>query len=149
MSEPLTIIRWETPVSDVDFLMSGLRYYDWILDITLDPSTIGNPMPRTNVKFSKPTAFRSMVEQYRSRLWGEFSKTRHPGRTFIIKNSPWVAAVSKEEAEFSIVEADIKHYVIACEIEVIEILARYEPAITNSRQLEEKTAGARTHIRMN
>ncbi len=82
------------------------------------------------MKFSKVAAFRSVVEQYRSALWEQFSKSGHPGRTFIIKNSPWISEISEVEPEFSMLEKHIKHYVISTDIEIVEVLSRYEPVMT-------------------
>lgn len=122
--------RWETPVSDEEFLSLGLQYDDWILHIRLDPSTDARKKPGVVITFERCAAFRNVVEQFRNELWNRFAEAGHPGRTFTIQNSPWIAELSEAEPTFPILEKNIKHYVIATDLDVIEILTSREPTVT-------------------
>jgi hypothetical protein len=129
MHESLLCVRWETPVSDANVLMMKLCSQNGELDITLDRSSVSETQRQIQIGFRKVSAFRCILEKFRIELWNSHSANERPGRTFIIENSPWIAELKTSEPIFSALNKDTRHYVIATDWDVVEILSSHAPAI--------------------
>ncbi|MBB5374169.1 hypothetical protein HNP71_002439 [Acidocella aromatica] len=62
-------------------------------------------------------------------LWGIFSKNGSPGKTFVVNESPWLAELARADSLFAETSHDVRHYVIASDAEVLEVLSKYPPHI--------------------
>jgi hypothetical protein len=120
------ITRWETPVSDLDrVLMVSLT--DAKRELTL---IIENPRakgrPRWRVKFHNYPAYRNIDEAYRMDLWLWLDEScQRCGTTFVVDETPIFA--SWETGYLQDVAPNARHFVIATDDDVIEILSTDEP----------------------
>jgi hypothetical protein len=133
MSESWRCVRWETPVSDAYVLMMKLCCKDGDLDITLDRSSVTETQGNIRFKFEKCLAFRSTLEKFRTKLCNSTPANEHLGRTFIVENSPWIVELEASEPIFSHLSKNIRHYVIATDWEVVEILSTNVPIIVHQQ----------------
>ena len=134
MNESWRYVRWETPVSDAYILMMKLCCYDGDLDITLDRSSVTETQDDIRFKFKKCPAFRSILEKFRTELCNSLSANKQLGRTLIVENSPWIAELEASEPIFSHLSKNIRHYVIATDWEVVEILSTDVPIIVHQQR---------------
>jgi hypothetical protein len=132
MNESARYVRWETPVSDAYVLMVKLCRHDGDLDITLDCSSITEARDDIQFKFKKCPAFRSILEKFRTKLC--LPADEYLGRTFIVENSPWIAELEVSEPIFSNLSKNVRHYVIAGDWEVVEILSTDLPIIVHQQR---------------
>lgn len=126
-------LRWETPVSDAYVLMMRLCCHDGDLDIRLDRSSVTEKQDDIWFKFKKCPAFRSTLEKFRTKLCNNLPGNEQMGRTFTVENSPWIAELKVSEPIFSHLSKDFRHYVIATDWEVVEILSADLPMIMFKR----------------
>ena len=122
-------LRWETPISDAKSLMMELLHVSGKVEIILDSSNVFHSSPNVKIIFDQSEAFRSLQESYMNPLWGTFAKTGSPGRTFIVEDSPWISELAEQDSLFAHLSKDARHYVIATDAEVVEIISRYLPSI--------------------
>jgi hypothetical protein len=121
--------RWETPVSDRPMSMVSLTDADG-LEIVVNASRTGEQPRRYKFLFKKPAGYRNLPEEYRTELWGKFSKSSHPGSTFIVESSPWIAEIAVHEPLLMVHDRGVVHYVIATDDDVVEILSSQPPTIS-------------------
>lgn len=126
MYEGWSICRWETPVVDEDrLLMVSLGDVDRELVLLLE-SARAPGRPRWRVRFRQYPAYRNIDEAYRTDLWGWLDKSgQRLGFTFTVEESPPLA--SWGTVYLHEVIPGIRHFVIATEDDVVEILSAEEP----------------------
>jgi hypothetical protein len=130
MQENWLSVRWETPVSDAKGLMMKLCCHDGDLDITLDRSSVSEVLDDIQLVFKKVVAFRSILERFRTELWNYQLVHGRPGRTFIIDNSPWISELQASDPVFASLNIpNVRHYVIATDWDVLEILSSHAPVV--------------------
>ncbi len=123
-------IRWDTPVSDAQGLMlESLNVNGGGLELIFDSSTTFASTPNLKMTFGKYIAFRSMQESYMSELWGQFAKYGSPGRTFLVEDSPWIFELAEQDSLFAATCKDARHYVMATDMDVIEVISRTSPIV--------------------
>jgi hypothetical protein len=127
-------VRWETPVSGAYVLMMKLSCHDGDLDITLDLSSATKTQDDIRFTFKKCPAFRSTLEKFRTSLCNNFSSGEQLGRTFIVENSRWIAELEASESIFSHQSTNIRHYVIAGDWEIIEVLSLNAPTVIHEQR---------------
>lgn len=130
MHDSSQYVRWETAVSDASVLMMKLSCHDGDLKIMLDRSLVSEPQVGVQMIFGRCPAFRSILEKFRTDLWTNLAVSGRPGRTFIVENSPWIADLKASEPMFSFLNENIRHYVIATDWEVVEVLSNNAPVIS-------------------
>lgn len=126
MYEGWRIARWETPVVDVDrLLMVSLADVDRELVVLLESSrTPGRP--RWRVRFRQYPAYRNIDEAYRTDLWRWLDESgQRLGVTFTVEESPCFA--SWGTVYLHDVVPKTRHFVIATEDDVVEVLSAEEP----------------------
>ncbi len=133
MHEALLCVRWETPVSDANVLMMKLCSHNGDLDITLDPSSVSETQREIQIGFRNVSAFRCILEKFKTELWNGHSANERLGRTFTIENSPWIGELEASEPIFSALNNDTRHYVIATDWDVVEILSSHAPVVVKLR----------------
>jgi len=74
-------------------------------------------------------AFRSLQESYMTALWGRFEDYSWPGKTFFVDDSQWISELAAQDSLFSELSKDARHYVIATDAEVVEVITRHPPRI--------------------
>lgn len=119
--------RWETPVSDAQGLMMELLLLQGRLEVALDSSSEFSSAPNVKIIFSKAMAFRSLQESYMNVLWGKFAKNGSPGRTFFVEESPWISEIAQQDDLFAEMCKEARHYVIATDMEVLEVISKFPP----------------------
>lgn len=126
MYEGWSICRWETPVVDENrLLMVSLADVDRELVLLLE-SGRGTGRPRWRVRFRKYPAYRNIDEAYRTELWNWLDKSgQRLGFTFTVEESPPLA--SWGTVYLHELMPGIRHYVIATEDDVVEVLSTEEP----------------------
>ncbi len=122
-------LRWETPVSDAQGLMMELLLLGGKLEVILDPSSEFVPAPNVKITFSEAMAFRGLEESYMNALWGTFAKKGSPGRTFLVEDSPWITALGEQDSLFAEMCKGARHYVIATDMQVLEVISKFPPRI--------------------
>ncbi|MEX1255946.1 MAG: hypothetical protein WEE64_16570 [Dehalococcoidia bacterium] len=86
---------------------------------------------RLRFTFSRFPAYRNIMEEYRLELWERLSGTQDQlGRTLIVADSPWVAALREKEPLLGVHRPTLVHYVICTEDDVVEVLAPDPPEMT-------------------
>jgi hypothetical protein len=126
MYEGWSICRWETPVVDEDrLLMVSLDDVDRELVLLLE-SGRDPGRPRWRVRFRQYPAYRNIDEAYRTDLWAWLDKSgQRLGFTFTVEESPPLA--SWGTVYLHEVVPRIRHFVIATEDDVVEVLSAEEP----------------------
>jgi|GEM_PF-2297950 len=120
------ISRWETPVVDVDrLLMVSLadvgRELVMLLECLHAPGR-----PRWRVRFRQYPAYRNIDEAYRTELWRWLDESgQRLGFTFTVAESPPLASWGTEYLHD--VVPGIRHFVVATEDDVVEVLSAEEP----------------------
>jgi hypothetical protein len=99
------------------------------LELIFDSSTTFASTPNLKMTFGKYIAFRSMQESYMSELWGQFAKYGSPGRTFLVEDSPWIFELAEQDSLFAATCKDARHYVMATDMDVIEVISRTSPIV--------------------
>ncbi len=123
MYEAWQVKRWDTPISDVGSLVMASLVDDGVLSIILEAPRFEN-RPRWQFTFEAYPAYCNILEEYRLKLWDHLSQSKQRcGSTFIVDNSPWIAAFYETEFLLEVHYPDLNHYVISTEDDVIEILA--------------------------
>lgn len=129
MYDSWTCSRWETPVSDADVLMMELHHKNGVLTMVLDSSDERGAAPIVYIEFDRVPCFRNIIERYRGGLWRRLDEMGRPGRTFIVEESPWVLEISSQDPSFMAFNKNIKHYIIATDWDVVEVLSNSEPRV--------------------
>ena len=126
MYEGWRISRWETPVVDVDrLLMVSLGDVDRELVLLLESSRVPS-RPRWRVRFRQYPAYRNIDEAYRTDLWRWLDESgQRLGFTFTVEESPRFA--SWGTVYLHDVLPKTRHFVIATEDDVVEVLSAEEP----------------------
>ncbi len=147
MYEGWQISRWETPVVDVDrLLMVSLTDANRELVIVLEgPRPLGRP--RWRVTFRHYPAYRNIDESYRVKLWKWLDDSEQRcGFTFTVDETSRFASWGTGYLED--VAPNARHFVIATEDDVIEVLSVEEPmwhALEPARP-EEPLPGKAQHL---
>ncbi len=115
-----SISRWETPVSDIDRILSvSLCDQDDRLIVTMEAAWEPN-RPRWRVTFSRYQAYRNADELHLTSLWVWLdSSGQRCGSTFVVEQSPWIDELAQIRP--------LRHYVIATLDDVIEVAAEVAP----------------------
>lgn len=126
MYEGWRICRWETPVVDIDRLvLVSLADADCELVLLLE-SFRAPGRSRWRVRFRQYPAYRNIDEAYRTGLWRRLDESgQRVGFTFTVEESPRLA--SWGTVYLHVVEPQIRHYVIATEDDVVEVLSAEDP----------------------
>jgi hypothetical protein len=122
--------RWETPLSNVQSIIIESMRTGGGLEVTADLSTAMASVPKIKIDFGKCMAFRAVEEGYMNALWGRFAKTDNPGRTFIVEESSWILELAEQDSLFAALCTDARHYVIASDAEVLEVITKFPPRIS-------------------
>ena len=121
------ISRWETPVVDMSrLLMVSLTDARQELIIVLEDAR-SLARARWQVTFRGYPAYRNIDESYRLALWRWLDESgQRCGFTFTVEETPRLA--SWHTGHLHVVSANIRHFVVATEDDVIEILSTEEPS---------------------
>lgn len=120
------IARWETPVVDVRHLLMVSLVDDGEELVMLFEAFRAPGRPRWRVRFQQHVAYRNIDEAYRLGLWRMLDDTdQRCGFTFTVEESPPLDSWSTEYLhEF---HPTTRHYVIATEDDVVEVLTPDAP----------------------
>jgi len=127
MYEQWLIARWDTPVVDIDQLLM-VSLVDSRGELTLTFEAFRSPeRPRWTVRFGKSLGYRNIDEAYRLGLWRWLDQSgQRCGHTFLVQESPKLASWATEYLHEVI--PSVRHFVIATEDDVIEVLCANEPS---------------------
>ena len=115
-------IRWDTPVSDAQSLtMVSLIDQDGLHITVEDPA-----WRRHRFTFRQVAAYRNILEEYRT---SEPGASEGAGWTMLFPHSPWLSELRKREPLLDHFQPGCKHYVIATEDDVVDILSPDPPEI--------------------
>jgi hypothetical protein len=131
MYEGWRLERWETPVSDAESVgMVSLADGNEGLAITLDARDSRHRWHRWRLVFERHPAYRNIMEEFRLELWRHRDETgQRCGWTFVVPDSPWVAAFKLDEELLEVWYPTIKHFVISTEDDVVEVLSPEPPRV--------------------
>ena len=120
------ISRWETPAVDATrLLMVSLVDAEQELVLLLE-SFRESGRPRWRVRFRRYYAYRNIDESFRNELWRWLDESgQRVGFTFTVEESPRLASWSTEHLHDLVPQ--IRHFVIATEEDVVEVLADEDP----------------------
>lgn len=120
------IARWETPVVDIDRLLLA-SLVDTGGELTLVFEDCGRPArPRWRVRFRDYPAYRNIDEAYRVALWSRLDASRQRcGWTFTVDEPSPHASWGSDYLHR--VLPGLRHYVVATDDDVVEVLSRQEP----------------------
>lgn len=138
MYEGWRISRWETPVVDLDrLLMVSLTDADQELVLLLEDARTRD---RWRVRWrGRYPAYRNIDESYRVGLWQWLHHSgQRCGSTFLVQETPVFA--SWETGYLEVVEPRTRHFVIATDDDVVEVLSQSEP-IWETAEAPEPEAG--------
>jgi hypothetical protein len=120
------ISRWETPIVDVRrVLLVSLVDAGRELTILLERHSSSERL-RWRVRFRKYPAYRNIDEAFRLELWKWLDESgQRCGSTFTVIESPPLA--SWETSYLHEVRPGVRHYVIATDDDVVEVLSHDAP----------------------
>lgn len=126
MYEGWHISRWETPVVDVTRLaLVSLSDVDRELIVLFEAVHIPG-RPRWRVRFRQYPAYRNIDEAYRTDLWRWLDESnQRVGFTFTVEELPRLA--SWGTVYLHEVRPGVRHFVIATEDDVVEVLSTQVP----------------------
>jgi hypothetical protein len=120
------IIKWNTAVSNASRLWMSKLIYDGSLTIMCG-AILSNEQKEIEVSFGERPIFRDIQEEFMSPLWQIiFSPQNKIGNTFILEQSRWLEDLNRDEI-FAGTMKDCRHYVLATEDDVIEVVTANEP----------------------
>lgn len=147
MYEGWRISRWETPVVDENrLLMVSLTDVDRELILLLESSR-GAGRQRWRVRFRQYPAYRNIDEAYRTDLWLWLDESgQRVGYTFTVEESPPLA--SWGAVYLHAIEPKTRHFVIATEDDVVEVLSAEDPVweAVDPAEAEASLPGKSTHL---
>ena len=120
------ISQWQSPVVDLDrVLMVSLTDENRQLVVVLEnPWASGRP--RWRARFHNYSGYRNIDERYREGLWRWLDESgQRCGATFIVAEDPPFASWATQYLQDF--EPATKHFVIATDDDVIEVLSAAEP----------------------
>jgi hypothetical protein len=125
----INIVRWDTPVSDLDSVVLVSLVDDGELAIVVDGAQ-GSKRERFRFLFKNVFGYRNLLEEYRTALWQTVQGTPHVGWTGRIVNSPWLDELRRKEPLFLIHGGEhAVHYLLCTEDDVIDVLTEVAPEI--------------------
>lgn len=126
MYEGWRISRWETPVVDAARLaMVSLADVDHELVVVFEAVHVPD-RPRWRVRFRQYPAYRNIDESHRTNLWHWLDQSKQRvGFTFTVEESPRFASWGSVYLHDVLPRA--KHFVIATEDDVVEVISAQVP----------------------
>ncbi len=143
MYDTWKIERWETPFSDATSLVMARLVDCDGLSIVLEAPHLTD-RPRWRIEFGRCAAYRNILEEYRLGLWAHLDQSKQRcGNAFVVTNSPWIAEFREHEPLLEVHDSGVKHFVVATEDDVVEILSGSPPRIVGlgSTDPDEPPAG--------
>jgi hypothetical protein len=148
MYEGWTVIRWETPVADIQRLyLVALSDSHRELTVLLEAARAPG-RPRWRLRFRNYPAYRNIDEGYRTELWAWLDASgQRCGSTFVVQEpKPFVSWGTGDYLQA--MKPGMRHFVVSTEDDVIEVLSAGEPQWEQAEpaQAEEPIPGKATHL---
>jgi hypothetical protein len=129
MYEGWRIERWDTQLSDRSAVLMVSLVDEKQLTVTVE-DTRSPKRERWQFVFARYPAYRNILEEHRMGLWHHLDQSgQRCGYTFIVLDSPWIESFRPQESLLDAFYPTLKHYVIATDDDVIEVLSPEPPLV--------------------
>jgi hypothetical protein len=150
MYDNWTVTRWETPVVDIRrLLLVSLVDANHELTLILEASS-SQCRARWRVRWRRYPGYRNLDEAFRTQLWQRLDESgQRCGWTFTVEETPPLASWDSS-GYLAGMWSGARHYVIATDDDVVEILSDEAPTWETlpPAAVDEPPAGKSTHLYM-